>query len=92
LGAIIKNIETLGEQSASGLSDKNGVLIISVAPGSIMELNGLVPGDVIRKINGQEVANVAEMLNALQAVMWQGGAQANVLHNQQEKNFRMRLR
>lgn len=92
LGATIKNIETLGEQSASGLSDKNGVLILSVAPGSIMEINGLVPGDVIRKINGKEVANVAEMLNALQAVMWQGGAQANVLHNQQEKNFRMRLR
>ena len=91
-GAIIKNVETLGEQSASGLSDKNGILIVSVTPGSVSERNGLAPGDVIRKINGKEVSNVAEMLTALQAVMWQGGAEANVWHNQQSKDMRIRLR
>ncbi len=92
LGAVVKNVETLGEQSASGLPDKNGVLIVSVTPGSITERNGLVPGDVIRKINGKDVVNVAEMLNALQAVMWQGNAQANILHNQQSKDVRLRLK
>ncbi|MDP4252224.1 MAG: right-handed parallel beta-helix repeat-containing protein, partial [Bacteroidota bacterium] len=35
LGASIKNIETPGEQSASGLPDKNGVLILRVARGSL---------------------------------------------------------
>jgi hypothetical protein len=91
-GATIKNIETLGEQSASGLSDKNGVLIVAVTPGSITERNGLVPGDVLRKINGKEVANVAEMLNALQAIAWQGGAQANIWHNQVSKDVRIRFK
>jgi len=91
-GAIIKNVETLGEQSASGLSDRNGILVVSVTPGSVSERNGLAPGDVIRKINGKEVSNVAEMLTALQVVMWQGGAEANVWHNQQSKDMRIRLR
>jgi hypothetical protein len=32
------------------------------------------------------------MLNALQVVMWQGNAQANILHNQQSKEIRLRLK
>ncbi|MBC7888258.1 MAG: PDZ domain-containing protein [Ferruginibacter sp.] len=92
LGAVIKNVETLGEQSASGLPDKEGVLIVKVNPGSLAEKSGLEAGDVIRMINGKQVANVAEMLNSLQTIMWQGGAQANILHNQQSKDLRVRLK
>jgi hypothetical protein len=92
LGSVVKNVETLGEQSASGLPDKNGVLIVSVAPASITEKNGLVAGDVIRKINGKDVNNIPEMLNALQAIMWQGSAQATIWHNQQSKDFRLKLK
>jgi hypothetical protein len=92
LGATVKNIETLGEQSASGLPDKEGVLIVTVAPGSLAESNGLEAGHVIRMINGKPVANVAEMLNALQVVMWQGNARAGIWHNQQAKDIRLRLK
>ena len=92
LGAIIKNVETLGEQSASGLPDKEGVLIVKVEPGSLAEKNGLTPGDVIRKIDGKPVANMAEMLNSIQVIMWQGGTQANILHNQQPKDVRLRFK
>ena len=92
LGATIKNVETLGEQSASGLPDKEGVLIVKMGEGSLAEKSGLAQGDVIRKINGKPVANVAEMLNSLQVIMWQGGAQANILHNQQLKDVRLRLK
>ena len=92
LGAKIKNVETLGEQSASGLPDKDGVLIVEVEQGSLAEKNGLTPGDVIRNINRKPVSNVAEMLNSLQIIMWQGGAQAAILHNQQLKDVRLRLK
>lgn len=92
LGATIKNVETLGEQSASGLPDKQGVLIVKVTSGSLAEKNGLVAGDVILKINGKPVANVAEMLNSLQVIMWQGAARANVLHYQQSKELRLKLK
>lgn len=92
LGATIKNIETLGEQSASGLPDRQGVLVVKVSPNSLAERNGLEGGDAIRQINGKLVANVAEMLNALQVIMWQGNARATVLHNQQSKEVRLRLK
>jgi S1-C subfamily serine protease len=68
------------------------VLIVKVNPGSLAQRNGLEAGDVIRKINGKTVANVAEMLNALQVVMWQGSAQVSILHNQQPKDVRLRLK
>jgi S1-C subfamily serine protease len=74
------------------MPDKDGVLIVKVSPGSLAEKSGLEAGNVIRKINGKPVANVAEMLNALQVVMWQGNAQANILHNQQSKEIRLRLK
>ena len=92
MGAVIKNVETLGEQSASGLPDKDGVLIVSVKPESLADKNGLIAGDVVRKINGTAVKNVGEMLNSLQVVMWQGNAMAEVVHNQQLKEMRLRLK
>jgi hypothetical protein len=92
LGAMIKNVETLGEQSASGLPDKNGVLILKVTEGSLADKSGLVEGDVIRQVDGKPVANVAEMLNNLQVVMWQGRAKAVVLRNQQSKEVSLLLK
>ena len=82
----------LGEQSASGLPDKEGVLIVKVNPGSLAERSGLEAGDVIRKINGKTVANVAEMLNALQVVMWQGQTEATIIRNQKEEKITLFLR
>ncbi len=92
LGAIIKNVETLGEQSASGLPDKNGVLLMSVPQGSIAAKNGLMPGDVICKINDKEVTNVAAMLNELQKLLWQGNAKATVWHLQQLMEMNLQLK
>lgn len=92
LGASIKNIETLGEQSASGLPDKSGVLVTAVSKASLAEKSGLEAGDVIRSINGKAVENVAEMLNAIQTVMWMGQAEADIIHNQQPKKLRIRLK
>ncbi len=92
LGAIIKNVETLGEQSASGLPDKDGVLIVKVNQGSLAERSRLEAGDVIRKISGKTVANTAEMLNALQVVMWQGQTEAIIIRNQKEERITLFLR
>jgi len=67
-------------------------LVVKVNPASLAEKSGLKAGDVIRKINGRPVSNVAELLNALQAVMWQGSAQAGILHDQQQKDIRLLLK
>ncbi len=83
LGALIKNIETLGEQSASGSPDKKGVLIVQVSAGSLAEKSGLKSGDIIRTINDVAIENVEGFLSRLRSVNWQGEATAVVLHNQQ---------
>ena len=88
----VKNVETDGELSATGLPDKDGVLIVHVGTGTLAEKSGLSAGDVIRKINGKPVVNMEEMLNTLQVVMWQGSAEANILHNQQAKDVKLRLK
>ncbi len=92
LGATIKNIETLGEQSASGAPDTQGVLLVTVPANSLAARSSLEPGDVIRQINGKAVTGVADLLSQLQAVMWQGHATATILHNQQPKTVTIRLK
>ncbi len=85
LGANIKNIEGLGERSATGLFDENGVLVVRVADGTLAQKSGLQARDVIRTINTQPVNNVAEFLAAIQGVNWQGTAKATIVRNQQEQ-------
>lgn len=92
LGTTIKNVETLGEQSASGLPDMQGVLITDEAPASLAESNQLKTGDVIRSINGKTVTNVAELLYAVQIVMWQGQITAGIWRNQQLQDLIIRLK
>jgi hypothetical protein len=92
LGALIKNVETLGEQSASGLTDKQGILITNVPSGSLAESNELKTGDVIRSINEKPVTNIAELLNAVQMVMWQGQVKAGIWRNQQLQQLTIQLK
>ncbi|MDP4249237.1 MAG: PDZ domain-containing protein, partial [Bacteroidota bacterium] len=87
LGASIKNIETPGEQSASGLPDKNGVLILRVARGSLPDKSGLQAGDVIRSLEQKPIANTGEMLRVLQLSSWKDKIPATIIRNQQEKKL-----
>ncbi len=86
-GAAIKNIETLGEQSASGALSREGVLIVKVAVGSIAEKNQLTPGNILIKLDNQVIKNVSDFLGLLQEVKWKGKVPATILHNQQLKNI-----
>lgn len=58
-GAGIKNIETLGERSAAGLPDNNGVYVVQVPAGFKYNVQA---GDVIIKVGGKPVKNVQELL------------------------------
>ncbi|NLR62947.1 PDZ domain-containing protein [Chitinophaga varians] len=60
LGARIKNIETLGERSAAGLPDDNGVYVISVPDNFPYQLQA---GDVILKVGDTAVEKVKDFLN-----------------------------
>ena len=58
----IKNVETLGEQSATGLKDRCGVLVVSVPETSELGQSGLRANDVILSLYGKKVCNVKELL------------------------------
>ena len=47
LGAKVKSVTTLGEQSAAGLADIGGVLVLTVPAGSLAQQSGLQANDVI---------------------------------------------
>ena len=78
-GAKVKNIETLGEQSATGLKDRKGVLVTGVAPLSQLAHSGLQTNDVILAIDGvgtdhidqlTEVESKARNCNRLTLTVW----------------------
>lgn len=71
----LKNIDTLGEQSAVGLPDRNGVLVVSVAYNSPFS-RVLSVNDVILEYAGERVNSVddfkklADRKGMLQVVVW----------------------
>ncbi len=92
LGASVKNIETLGEQSASGATDRNGVLLVEVPAGSQAASNHLEAGDIILAINGQAVKNLKDLFTAMQQNSWQGQLDLKLLHHQQMRQRRIQLK
>ncbi|NSL87513.1 PDZ domain-containing protein [Chitinophaga sp. Mgbs1] len=60
-GAQIKNIETLGERSAAGLTSNNGVYVISAPPGL---RHGIQSGDIILQLGNKPINNVADLIKA----------------------------
>jgi hypothetical protein len=96
-GMTVKSIETLGEQSAAGMLDKNGVLIVGIAAGGAAEKAGLRPGDVILGIAGQPgvpprmTPDATSLVNAFQARKWQARLLLTVRRNQQNIELAMEV-
>ncbi|WP_184549269.1 PDZ domain-containing protein [Mucilaginibacter sp. FT3.2] len=67
MGARIKNLSTAGEQSATGMGQIKGVLVLSVARGSAASVF-LQANDVILIFNHRQVDNLKDLLEARGAV------------------------
>lgn len=62
-GLQIKNLETLGERSATGMSSETGVLVLKVSPES--PYVGKIKGnDVLLSYQQEDVKSVSDLLNA----------------------------
>lgn len=92
LGASFKNIESLGERSAAGLPDNNGALLTQLTKGSIAEKNGLKKGDVVIRLDNNEVKSVADLLKIYSEVRWKGHVEIVVFRNQAEQKFQISLK
>lgn len=87
LGGKFKNIETLGERSASGLHNDNGALLVEFHPSSIIAKNNLQKGDVIIKMGNEDINTIGDLLKVYQSTKWMGRANCIVLRNQSEQKI-----
>ena len=85
--AKIKNVETLGEQSATGLKNFNGVLVLAVDKTSELGQSGLQANDVILAVDGSKVSNVRELLEAERQADHCKGFTLSIWRNQSSKNI-----
>jgi len=82
MGAKVKNLNTLGERSATGMDDTRGVLVVEVAPGSVAA-GFLQPNDVILSFNSRKTNNLHDLIDAVKSAV---GAKIEVIifRNQRE--------
>lgn len=97
LGAEIKTVSSLDEQSAAGLPKMAGVLVLKVSPGSPAAKSGLGPGDVIVEANdsqgsSEESIDTVDDLKRLVAVRaWRGEVDVVVMRNQKRRKLALPL-
>lgn len=84
LGAKVRKIKGLGERSAAGLQDENGILVVKLPAGSQAEKQGVRLNDVIVKLNDNKTSNIAQLMNIYQGEMWKGRIDLTIIRNQEE--------
>ncbi|WP_217220440.1 right-handed parallel beta-helix repeat-containing protein [Mucilaginibacter paludis] len=90
MGARLKNLRTLGEQSATGMDRIRGVLVSSVARGSAAS-QFLQANDVILMWNRKQVNNLKDLLEAKNAAIGKD-AEVIVFRNQKELRQQIKLK
>ncbi len=89
LGAKVKSVTTVGEQSAAGLAEVKGVLVLAVPNGSLAQRSGLRASDVILEAVANEysrrevIENLATLMTLYSAQRWLGQREFLVMRDQQ---------
>jgi hypothetical protein len=86
-GGNLKNIETLGEQSANGLSSMSGVLILKLPDSSALAGLGFEKNDVVVACNGQNVKTFEQLLGLFQESGEKKSFELAVMRNQSIKKL-----
>jgi hypothetical protein len=90
LGGKIKSIQGLGDRSAYGLPDENGIVIIDAGVNSLLTHSGLASKDVIRSVQGKAVKNAEELFAAIKANV-KGEVSISIMRNQQTRTLSLKL-
>lgn len=88
LGATLKSVETLGEQSALGIPEIAGAMVLKVAADSKIAAAGIRPSDVILEVvdndfgGGEKIVRVTDLLASYQSRRWRGALDVVISRNQ----------
>jgi S1-C subfamily serine protease len=83
-GWNVKNLETLGERSATGMDTERGVLVIFIVRNDSQMKDILHDNDVILNINGKVINNLADLQNATSQADMSKQLEIVVCRNQKE--------
>jgi hypothetical protein len=82
MGAKIKNLNTLGERSATGMDSTRGILVMNINPGTRASMF-LQTNDVILSFNGKKINRINELIEARMSVV-RTNAEVVIFRNQKE--------
>lgn len=88
-GATVKNIESLGERSATGLPDENGAWFEKVPEGCEAHKAGFRTGDVVIAMEAEKISNIAGFIAKYQEHAWKQSIQMTVFRNQRAMELKV---
>lgn len=89
----IKNVDSKEEQSAYGLNEAEGVIVLKMWKGSkAYEGDGLRSKDVILAVEGDKVATIKEFFGALKKYNYTETVKMRVMRNQSEQNLTVKVK
>jgi hypothetical protein len=86
-GWRIKNLETLGERSATGMDAERGVYVVSLAKPESGLKDFLQANDVILKFDGKQVNKLTDLQNAAEKADFARPIEIVLFRNQKEVNI-----
>lgn len=91
MGAKVKNLNTLGERSATGMASETGVIVLEVSSTSSLQGN-IFPNDVILSLQGIPVKNTDDLFKAKEHI--KSGAEINIeaFRNQSSIKLKFKLK
>ncbi len=92
LGGEIKSVHGLGDRSAYGLLDENGVILTAVPTPSLLSKSGIRKGDVILKANNEPIKDVEALLAVQEKVAWTGHLSVQVMRSQEKMDLTIELK
>ncbi|PWN65062.1 PDZ domain-containing protein [Chryseobacterium phosphatilyticum] len=83
LSTTVKSVYGLGDRSAYGLPDENGVVIMKLEAESPLRKAGFLEKDVIRTIDNTSIKTVNDLIKIYQVSKWKGKLKVSIIRNQQ---------
>lgn len=89
--ATLKPMKTKGEQSATGLHEIKGVLVVELNENSFLKKGGLQENDVILSCFDKEVNDPMDLKKIEKANKWKGQVELIIWRNQRERSLQIPL-